>query len=443
MYRAWMTHVDLPPARIVLAVALLLALGCGGDPAAREGDGGGRDGSLADARAPSIDAPSAPSEGGPIDAAPIDAAPVGRDVLPFDGGGRVPSPRLADLPDNTALDLGPYDCMSRGFTEDMRCELITDYSRLDYDPAMHRVLMFGGGHAATGRTDVDVLDLETLTWSSLYPSMTCEEVMAQDLDPRGFHRATGHPVARHTYDQNVVAIVGGAARLVMMSTEGFAGYCHRYDVAIRSVAWLPLAPGVTTWEHSEEFSLPWAYAACAEFDPVSGMILMLGSTAGAGEGGMWVIDPATGRSTTYVDAVAYPPTIDSNLVYYPPTDTMYAIESSTPAIVWRMALDRADWSGTTNAPITTTGTAPGGTRGYAYDQRNQVIGGALVDDTFHVFDPATATWSAERVEVMSDAGATPGTSMFHVLDYDPVDNVYIFLADGPMGRRTRAYRYRR
>ena len=354
----------------------------------------------------------------------------------------MPSPRLAALPDNTALDLGAYECMSRGFEESIRCDLVTDFSRINYDPYMHRVLMFGGGHAATGRTDVDVLDLTSLTWTSLYPSMSCAEVMANDLDPRGFHRVTGHPVARHTYDQNVIADVGGVGRLVMMSTEGFAGYCHGENAGIRSVAALPLSPGVITWEHGPEMAIPWAYAAAAEYDPVSGAILMLGDTAGAGEGGMWVIDAATGTAMTYVDAVAYPGTIDSNLVYFPPSDTMYGIESSSPNAIWRMNLDRADWSRTTNAVVATTGTPSAGTKGFAYDRQNSVIGGGVADDTFFVFDPAADEWRSERMNVMSDVGATPGTMLFHALDYDPVDNVYIFIATGPMGTRTWAYRYR-
>jgi putative transposon-encoded protein len=39
------------------------------------------------------------------------------------------------------------------------------------------------------------------------------------------------------------------------------------------------------------------------------------------------------------------------------------------------------------------------------------------------------------------AGSSVGTLAFHALDYDPVDNVFIFITDSASGRRTWAYRY--
>lgn len=358
-----------------------------------------------------------------------------------DGGGPfTPNPELDALADNTALDLGAYECASRMPQIADHCTLITDYSRLNYDPYVHRVLMFGGGHAATGRTDVDVLDPTTLAWTSLYPSMSCDDVALGDLDPRGFHAATGHPVARHTYDQTIVAEVDGVGRLMMFSTEGFAGYCHQYDVAIQSVASLPLDAACTTWEHSEQLEIPWSYAIGIEFDPVSGMVIAIGNTAGAGEGGMWVWDPATQSVVTYVDEVAYDG-IAANLVYFPPNERMYYV--STDGIVREIALDRANWAATTSTVVAAAGPVPpAGETGYAYDSRNQVIGGAVFDGTFHVFDPVARMWCADAMQVVSDEGAAIGTGTFHELDYDPVDNVYLLIADGPAGRRTWAYRWR-
>jgi hypothetical protein len=185
-----------------LAVALA-AMGCT-PPGAETGRDAGRraaDGGTASAHDAAADSGVTADDG----ATPVpttDAAVVARPD---------PHPRLADIADNTAVDLGRYDtdCEAR-LGEGLRCRSIVSYSRFNYDPFSHRLLMFGGGHAATGRTDVDVFDLRTLTWASLYPSMTCAEIAVGDIDPRGFHRATGHPVARHTYDQNVIADVGSA-----------------------------------------------------------------------------------------------------------------------------------------------------------------------------------------------------------------------------------------
>lgn len=419
--------------RRLTLLAVVLPLGCVGlVQAPRDAGPTGSD----DAGEPTADGGSDAGAGdGGLDAGLDAGVDAGRVVV-------IPSVPLSALPDNTALDLGPYNCRAR-FPDEFRCYTIHDYSRLNYDPFQHRVLMFGGGHAATGRTDVDVFAFDTLTWSSLYPSMTCAEVSANDYDARGVHRVTGHPAARHTYDQNVVATVGGEGRLMMFSTEGFAGTCHSYDVAIRSVSSLPLTPGNTTWTHSAAFTLPWSYAGAAEFDPVSGKVILLGQTAGAGEGGMWVYDPATDSVVTYVDPVPYGD-LSSNLVYFPPNDRFYLLTAAGSAVeVWEYALDRANWSQTTRTVLVTTGTPPRRPQAFAVDTRNHVILAGPEDHRMFAFDPQTRAWTSPLVTASSDGGL-PGTVVDHMLDYDPVDNVFIFLstASDTFGVRTWAYRYR-
>jgi len=417
--------------RVAAVLALSVVLGCTGEMAGGETPDagpiadGGTEGT--DAWAPAVDAGRGDAGAGDASIAP-------------DAGPHEPHPSLAALPPNTALDLGRYECAERLPQIPDRCRTITDYSRLNYDPYNHRVLLFGGGHAATGRTDVDVLDLDTLEWSSLYESMSCEEVAAGDLDPRGFHASTGHPAARHTYDQNVIAEVDGVGRMLMLSTEGFAGTCHDYNAPMRGIPFLELEAGNTTWQYSDEFTLPWAYAGAAEYDPVSGMVIDLGARRGAGEGGMWVIDPATLEVVTFVDEVQYSG-YDNNLVFYPPTGVMYYIARGDQQSVWEVTLDRDDWAASRSAEVTTTGTSPAGTTGYAYDPHHRLIGGGVQDGRFFVYDPETAEWSSRVMNVMSDEGATPGRQRAHHVDYDPVNRVYIFIADGPEGRRTWAYRY--
>ena len=68
---------------------------------------------------------------------------------------QAPNPILTAIPPNTALDLGAY-------TSDALCGVpiqVTDFSRFTYDSQRHQLLLFGGGHASTPRTDVDVLQL--------------------------------------------------------------------------------------------------------------------------------------------------------------------------------------------------------------------------------------------------------------------------------------------
>ncbi len=344
-----------------------------------------------------------------------------------------PNPQFVDLPDGVALDLGRYECESR--VPDFNCPTIFDFSRINYDRFNHRMLVFGGGHAGTGRTDIDVFDLETLQWRSLYPSMSCERVAEGDVAPGGFHRKSGHPVARHTYDQNVVAEWDGEGWLMMFSTEGFRGRCHPYKATIKSVASFPLTGSRTSWLYSPEMKTPWKYASAAEFDPVSGMIIL----ASGQSRGMWVYDPK--KQETVASLWDVPTASDSpNLIYDSKGDKFYLIDRKTLALR-QFTLDRKDWHKTSGKLIKPRGHVPPPMRNFAYDSRNHVIGG-IQDGVFYALDLTHLTWSAHEVKARSRDGAKVGTVMHHAIDYDPVNNVFVFVTDRASGRRTWAYRYR-
>ncbi|MDD4891962.1 MAG: hypothetical protein PHU85_18740, partial [Phycisphaerae bacterium] len=70
----------------------------------------------------------------------------------------------------------------------------------------------------------------------------------------------------------------------------------------------------------------------------------------------------------------------------------------------------------------------------AYDASNKVIGGGVTNNRFYVFDPAKSTWASQEIQ-----GGKPGTMIYHCLAYDPVNNVYVFIAGG----KTWAYRWKR
>jgi hypothetical protein len=358
------------------------------------------------------------------------------------------NPVLDALPDNTALDLGRYECRSRLPQIPDVCETITDFSRLIYDPYQHRGLMFGGGHSATGRTDVDVFSFDSLSWNSLYASMSCSEVAQGDIDPRGFHRKTGHPTARHTYDMMTVVDDGNCAgRLVLVAQRGTsAGVCHRYDNPIIANSFLPLTAEAKSWTHGAPMlpHPPWLVANAAEFDPSSGTIVIAGT--GAPSGGLWVYDLQLEKVRAHIPSRDLEE-IHSNLILDPVTGIMYFIRWAKPGkttSVWKIELDRSDWKKTKITPVPPAGNLPPrGLKGFAYDSAHRVIGGAVTAGKFYVFDPITDTWSAEQMNVRSKDGATPGSMTALMLDYDPVNNVFLFIADGPKGRRTWAYRYRK
>lgn len=342
-------------------------------------------------------------------------------------------PDLATLDDGEALDLGRYECESR--VPNLDCRKIFDYSRINYDPYNHRFLVFGGGHAATGRTDIDAFDMQTLQWDNLYSSMSCEEIAEGDTDPRGFHRKTGHPVARHTYDQNVIADYAGQGWLLMFSTEGFRGRCHRYNALIRAPAAFPLTKTDPKWTFSPRMKTPWGYAGSAEFDPISGFVVLLGGQSH----GMWIYDPVKQQIVATMGNVKRAKN-SSNLIYNPRDTNMYLIDSATLA-VRQFPLNRGNWQMTFEQSIATKGVSPKRMRNFAYDSRNHVIGG-IKDGVFHALDLETFTWQSYPVKEQSASGARIGTVYHHAIDYDPINNVFI-LVSGKLGSlRTWAYRFR-
>jgi hypothetical protein len=343
---------------------------------------------------------------------------------------QAPNPILTAIPPNTALDLGAY-------TSEALCGVpiqVTDFSRFTYDSQRHQLLLFGGGHASTPRTDVDVFSLSTLAWSSAYPPTPVGELVFSNYDPAMARWiSTGHPIARHTYDQLVFAPSTGD--LVMLSRGHAGAYCTggwgwehgptaHYD------------PDTRAWSFSStannDFGGSDPYPA-AEYDPVSGLIVIVAHT------GLWTYDPVTRVRTARADYnldLGYA----NNLVYFPPNQKMYYITRESPTQVWEVTLDRANWAASTIVRLNVTGAVPNSQEsGWAYDSWNQIIGGGVAGGVFYAFDPLTARWSSA---VMQRASGPPvGTQAFHCLDFDPVDGVFLFLTEYDSGGRMWAYRY--
>ena len=345
-----------------------------------------------------------------------------------------PHSSLVDLADNEAIDLGPYACESRA--PSMRCKTIFDFSRINYDPYNHRFVIFGGGHAATGRTDIDAFDMTTLTWGSLYPTMSCEDIRQGDIDPRGFHRTSHHPVARHSYDQNVVAEVEGHGKLLMFSTEGFSGACHPYKATIQAPAAFTLTDPDAGWRFGSRSGTPWGYAGTAEFDPVSGFVVLLSGNATK----LWVYDPTIEKVIFSMKGLI-PAKNSSNLLYNPRDRNMYLVDRSTLQ-VRRFVLNRNDWGKTVVTMVATTGNPPSKLRNLSYDSRNHVIGG-VSGGSFHSLDMKSFEWHSQPINIKSDPGAEIGTVRGHAIDYDPVNNIFVFVSGKLSKLRTWAYRFRK
>ncbi len=346
---------------------------------------------------------------------------------------RSPNPRLEHLKDGEALDLGPYSCSTRA--PELNCETIFDYSRINYDPVNGRFLAFGGGHAATGRTDIDSFDLDSLSWNSVYPSMKCVDIESGRVDKSGFHVASMHPLARHTYDQTVVADINSKKSLVMFSTEAFRGHCHPYKAQISAIAFFSLDKAVGHWTYSKEHSMPWGYSGAAEFDPLSGMIVLTGGQSA----GMWIYDPHKDEIVAKIDTVARAAP-SSNLIYVPFVDKMFLLDRKTMQIrAYR--LDRSNWTKTKETVVVAKNAPLEAFRNLAYDSRNRVFGG-IHKGVFHAFDPATEQWSAHPIYSRSQWDKTLVNVRHHAIDYDPLNNVFVLISGKPGSLRTWAYRFK-
>ncbi|HEY7652067.1 MAG TPA: hypothetical protein VIG07_04535 [Methylomirabilota bacterium] len=347
-----------------------------------------------------------------------------------------PNPILQAIPANTALDLGPYTCRSPE-DDPSDCVSITAYSRFVYDRLNHQILMFGGGHAATHRTDVDVFDFSTLTWGSAYPSTPCSQMRLSNLDRvRGGWTSTGHPLARHTYDMLVMA--DNIKRLLVLGSPNGHGGCpesppgkDQYFFDGKIAMYDPVAK---TWSYSKAGTDGWEDFGTAEYDPVSGLVVVMDHES------VWTYNPVTQAKTPRVALSFRGLGYAKNLVYFPPTRRMYYIADGNliveidlgdgPSVKLRMRLVD-DIKGDVPQLAET---------GFAYDPVNRIIGGGVLDGFFYAFDPVARRWTRQRM-TPQPAGAFIGAVSYHTLDYDPVNHVFIFLTRQESDARTWAFRY--
>jgi len=99
-----------------------------------------------------------------------------------------PNAKLADLADNTVMDLGPFRWERPAGESPVGS--VTDYSGMTYDPHNHRILLFGGGHAATYSDAIYAFTLSDLKWRSLYTPTPAKFYKKDNMD-RGFWKAGG------------------------------------------------------------------------------------------------------------------------------------------------------------------------------------------------------------------------------------------------------------
>lgn len=335
----------------------------------------------------------------------------------------------ASLASNTARNIGPYMSDEIGGAD------ITDYSSITFDRVGKRMCLFGGGHGPSQETDIRVLDLNTLDWSSLYPTTKRAEMVEANGDSDlGRWISTNQPYARHTYNMTLVA----GRRFYMFTWYGqvdhldvpgppYGGRACWYDFDAKS------------WSYSQysEARTPWAYYCAAVLDPVSGKIMIAGYNPQAGPGNIWLYDPT---NDTFTTGPAFPPEVGyaHDFIYFPPDDSFYVLQ--TDGRVWRVVLNRQNLSLTTVTALNVTGSRPAASSrcGFAYDSVNNVIGGNVTNGIIYTFDPASLAWSAITMQVEAGSIGIPN-QVFHNLDFDAASGCYVFLGD-PAAASTWLYR---
>jgi hypothetical protein len=360
---------------------------------------------------------------------------------------------LSALPGNTAMDLGIYQCTDPVGESAANCRSVTDYSGMVYDPSRQRMVVFGGGHASTNYNAVNTFQTGALKWVEEYLPTPATLMTVANYDyTRGawLSGPTGAyplPAARHTVDQMVVV---GDELILLATVEGngmfTAGDQNPYtSYKFATHGRIAHYNFVTkSWSFaSEEGITDWPGTA---LDPVSGKVVVLGTYTlslydPVARTRTAIFDFSTSAGAAHLKDESGNPVsnallgINRNLVYFPPKDRFYYIGGA--GTVFELNLDRSNFGNSTVTSLTTSGTPlPGQEMGFAYDSKYKIIGGGPIANVFYAFDPATKTWTSKVVQ-----GGTPGSLAFHAIDYDPVNDVFIFLTDYASGRRTWAYRY--
>jgi hypothetical protein len=333
---------------------------------------------------------------------------------------------LATLPPGQARKLpswiGPGDMAARR----------VDFSGIALDAPNNRIILGpGGGHLGSVLTDLRVLDLATLQWSNMGPSVAVEDMIPENLRPRGEWVVDGvsAPICQHMYNMGVVVngryYLTGNEQVRLLDSPPSAIMPSTFWAP--RVCWLDFASGL--WQWSTNVEKIGAHYAGASADTLDGRILNVSPWAD-----LHLYDP-TADSVLSLGNLPGDPPGTSALVFFPPNGLFYAL---SPVGVWEIDFNAADPAASTRVKLTTTGPAPAMPYvSFGYDHVNARIGGCIQAGIYRAFDPLARTWTEETCFLEARSASTPDT-VYHASTIEPSGCVIALDYEG----NTWAYRPR-
>ena len=314
----------------------------------------------------------------------------------------------------------------------------SEYGALTTDAARNRILLLGGGGHTGGFTNDAGAYTGTVPFDVLYASDTTAQLIQQQQG-LGFipnsivYAATNHIPATHTFLAGCVL----GDKYYLMTDGGYAVAGGSEDMSVFDLTtklWSPI-PATRLWY----------YVATARADPVSGKIIILGSTPSFFSA-LFVFDPATNiitQTTVAIQQFATGQTHSPEMIYHSGLDRFICIEPAVnsnagaliPAAVHELVFNRSNYNASTYTAITTTGAGPTGQAlgmaespaSLALDPVTGLITGMVSAGAAFNYDPVAHTWATKPLK-LEDGSSAPVTlyQAYAYLALDPVSGCILF-----------------
>lgn len=352
------------------------------------------------------------------------------------------NPRYASMPARSALDLGPFRCESVPGEASNECLSLTNDAALRYDSVNHRIWLLGKGNSADD--SLYSFDPDTAQWSRAYAPTACTARVAANYEPDAGAWVTLEPIAPirpiATAPKDRLVFVPSLSELILLGRgPAFSNSCSSFAVDSDQGRVAHWSPSQRAWAFSStalvdaQPDVPTVNSSW-ELDPASQLVV------GVSEAGLHVYDPTTRTKRHVFGDFGVGELGYSNELISVPDGGFFYFER-TSAKVFHLDFDAVTPLHSRLAAVVTSGTYPAHDEpGYAWNPRTQRIGGAVKDNRFFTFDPATATFSSSVIHTGDGGVAQVGTMQSHCMTYDDLNDVFYFLTTAADGYHLWAYR---